>query len=229
MRSSKVEEASSITSDLSDVEGELDTHEFERRRWRYLSKQLFCEKKFVYLKNVLTKTRVSAIEKHQDDILNRRAEIFHRRKQTIDREFEEKKEQNEALYRLRCEALKRRINGDRRNAENNFVNQKIMLQEKIEDSIRERRTAIEDDLLEGKIALEFVDHLRQTASFVPDPMEEAGIKLAKQATKEKRPMMICQLSESDILHDLSLISRSMPAKRRRRNGKLFHDVQNGLP
>lgn len=55
-------------SDLSDAclsgsedDGVLDQHEYERKRELYMSKMIFCEKKFLELKPILLKLKLAEV------------------------------------------------------------------------------------------------------------------------------------------------------------------------
>lgn len=54
-------DASEACSSTSEDEGTLEPHEYERRRELYMSKMIFCEKKFVELKPILLKLKLAEV------------------------------------------------------------------------------------------------------------------------------------------------------------------------
>lgn len=54
-------DASQGCSSASEDEGTLEPHEYERRRELYMSKMIFCEKKFQELKPILLKAKLAEV------------------------------------------------------------------------------------------------------------------------------------------------------------------------
>lgn len=54
-------DVSEACSSASEDEGTLEQHEYERRRELYMSKMIFCEKKFLELKPLLLKLKLAEV------------------------------------------------------------------------------------------------------------------------------------------------------------------------
>jgi hypothetical protein len=84
-------EPSTSESDDETKPDAMDQQEYERRRELYLSKIIFCERKYHEVRPQLLKLRLDQLERLQDGILNRKSEIYSTRKATLDGEFEGKR------------------------------------------------------------------------------------------------------------------------------------------
>jgi len=136
--SDRSDHASSALSSSEDSDLELEPGEYERRRELYWSKVLFSERKFQELRAAYAKLRMDRVEKLQSDILNQSSDAYLARKGTLDEEFQRKRERNMLLKVLRTEALKRRLEGDRVNAERQKEDEKRGAKEAIVMAAKER-------------------------------------------------------------------------------------------
>uniref|UniRef100_A0A915EQF8 Uncharacterized protein n=1 Tax=Ditylenchus dipsaci TaxID=166011 RepID=A0A915EQF8_9BILA len=197
----------------SDSEDEfMDQAEYERRRELYLSKIIFCERKYHEIKPALLKLRLEQLEKLQDSILNRKSDIYLSRKAALDTEFEAKRTHIKIVRQLRLEALQRRVKADRWNAFMNLKNNKALARSAIQEAIDEKceKLAMEQKKVERISGLCFITDqagFKHTSKISPKDMEDKYLsKKTSNGTPHwcNIPVLIAQLPKHKITEDLDL-------------------------